>query len=381
MPRPDLDPHSEEWQDRRKVWREQHRRMHGWHAHRRNRPILLRVIFTVLVIWLLTRLAIFVLSPVRHMMMGTRPMVSPLELITVIALGIGLFSVVIWIGSRFIGRFTTPLDRVIRAAEEVADGDLNARVEEVPGGGGVSNLTRTFNRMVDELQRADQQRRNLTADVAHELRTPVHILQGHLEGILDGVYTADEATLNTMLEETNQLTRMIDDLQTLTLAEAGQLHLHIESVDVADLIGDVVTSFSPQAEAAEISLTSEAAAGLVVEGDADRLDQVLSNLVANALRYVPAGGSITLTAQGEGEGVLLQVTDTGSGIPAEDLPYVFERFYRADKARTRQGGGAGLGLAISKQLVEAHGGTIEVTSEVGQGTTFTMWLPVSGFPE
>jgi two-component system OmpR family sensor kinase/two-component system sensor histidine kinase BaeS len=228
--------------------------------------------------------------------------------------------------------------------------------------------------MMDELQQADQQRRNLTADVAHELRTPVHILQGHIEGILDGVYQADEATLKTMLEETHQLSHMIDDLQTITLAEAGRLNLKFETLLVSDLIADVVTSFSPEAESRGIDLYGECEQNLFINGDGVRLDQVLSNLVSNALRYTESGGVVNLKGRIEENRVLIEVRDTGTGIAEEDLPFIFERFYRADKTRNRAGGGVGLGLAIARQLVEAHGGVIEVESQVGKGSTFTLWL-------
>jgi two-component system OmpR family sensor kinase/two-component system sensor histidine kinase BaeS len=232
--------------------------------------------------------------------------------------------------------------------------------------------------MVGELERADQQRRNLTADVAHELRTPLHIIQGNLEGILDGVYAPTEEHISATLEETRALARLVDDLRTLSLAEAGELPLEREPVDVAELLSDVCTSFSGEAEVAGIDLVVdvESASPLVVSGDAGRLDQVLGNLVSNALRYVPPGGQITLHAEAAGDGVRIAVSDTGSGIPAEDLPYVFDRFWKGDRSRSRAGGmGSGLGLAIARQLVQAHGGQIDVESTEGRGTTFTIELP------
>jgi signal transduction histidine kinase len=271
-----------------------------------------------------------------------------------------------------------PLADVMTAADAVAEGDLSVRVEEdKPGEFG--QLARSFNRMVGELERSDQQRRNLTADVAHELRTPLHIIQGNLEGVLDDVYKPTDEHIQATLEETQQLSRLVEDLRTLSLAEAGQLPLVWEPVDVAELLADVGTSFSGQAEAAAIDLTVEVGKNLpTIIGDVGRLDQVLGNLVANAVRHTHVDGSITLKAEAIQDGVRIHVRDTGEGILAEDLPHIFDRFWKGDRSRTRaSGAGSGLGLAIARQLVNAHGGIICVESEPGKGTTFTIELPSS----
>jgi len=285
------------------------------------------------------------------------------------------------IGSRAFRGIVTPLAGVMAAADAVAEGDLTVRVAENGRHGPFDQLARSFNRMTAELQRADQQRRNLTADVAHELRTPLHIIQGNLEGVLDGVYDATPGHIEATLEETHTLARLIDDLHILSQAEAGQLPLHLERVDVRELLADVQTSFSGQAEAAGISLEVmllSPSTDLTLTADPGRLDQVLSNVVANALRHTAAGGEIRLTAVRQPDHLLLTVADTGEGIPAEDLPYIFNRFWRGDSARTRADGvGGGLGLAIAKQLIEAHHGQIDVSSTPGQGTTFTISFPVS----
>jgi two-component system OmpR family sensor kinase/two-component system sensor histidine kinase BaeS len=274
----------------------------------------------------------------------------------------------------------TPIADIMSAADAVAEGDLSVRVPESKHGPHMfRRLARSFNRMVQELQRADQQRRNLTADVAHELRTPLHIIQGNLEGILDEVYEPTEEHVSATLEETRALARLVEDLRTLSLAEAGQLPLTWERVDVSELLSDVCTSFGGQAEAAGIDLSVEADPDrpVVIGADVGRLNQVLGNLISNALRYTPSGGRITLRAAAMDGGVQIVVSDTGVGIPPEDLPYVFDRFWKADRSRTRAGGGgSGLGLAIARQLVQAHGGRIDIVSTVGQGTTFTIDLPL-----
>jgi len=281
-------------------------------------------------------------------------------------------------GTWFFRQFGSPLAAVMAAADAVADGDLTVRVP-VRGPREFARLAISFNRMVEELQRSDQQRRNLTADVAHELRTPLHIIQGNLEGILDGVYQPKEDHIQATLDETRSLARLVDDLQTLSRAESGQLSLKLEAVNTGELLADVVTSFSPRAEGAQILLNIDLqgeASDLVISADYGRLDQVLGNLVSNAFRHTPAGGSVTLAAMPVSGGVRLRVADTGEGIPAADLPYIFDRFWRGDRSRAHSAGvSSGLGLAISKQLVQAHGGRINVESETGKGTTFIIDLP------
>jgi signal transduction histidine kinase len=274
-----------------------------------------------------------------------------------------------------------PLADVMEAADAVAEGDFSVRVAERGRGNQFTGLARSFNRMAAELERSDALRRNLTADVAHELRTPLHIIRGNLEGVLDGVYAPTSEHVAATLEETATLSRLVDDLLILSQAEAGQLPLQMESVDIADLLADVQTSFGGLAAEKQIDLQVRIDGRperLVVTGDALRLDQALSNLVVNALQHTPPGGRVRLQA-GRQDGLLrLEVADTGEGILTEDLPFVFDRFWRGDPARSRSGGaGAGLGLAIAKQLVEAHQGTISVDSAPGQGAQFVILLPAA----
>jgi len=276
-------------------------------------------------------------------------------------------------------RFGRPLEQLFKTINAVEAGDLSARVPE-NNSDMFSDLIKRFNKMVGELERAEQQRRNLTADVAHELRTPLHIIQGNLEGIIDGVYQPTSEHINNTLEETQLLSRLVNDLQTLSLAETGQLPLHPTRFLLADLITDLTSSFSAQAISRSIDLTANITSpSQEITADYDRLNQVLSNLVSNALRHTPSGGRVTIktgSIVGEKRSVWIQIKDTGTGIASEDLPFIFDRFWRGDKSRSDRVH-SGLGLAITKQLIQAHGGEISVQSEglPGKGTTFIIELP------
>jgi signal transduction histidine kinase len=216
----------------------------------------------------------------------------------------------------------------------------------------------------------------MTADIAHELRNPLSVIRGNLEAIFDGVYPTDIEHLTPIYEETMLLQRLVEDLRLLSLADAGQLQLIRSDVDVERLLAGVAEGAQAVAQDKGVTLRVEMPEELlVVDGDADRLRQVVGNLVSNALRYTQAGGMVTLGARSSGTHVHMTIADTGPGIPVEDLPHVFDRFYRGDSARDRASGGSGLGLAIARALVEAHGGTIEVESAVGQGTAFLVELP------
>ena len=230
--------------------------------------------------------------------------------------------------------YAVPLGDIMDAADAVADGNFDVQVEP-RGSRDFRRLVDSFNRMTAELAHTNQQRRNLTADVAHELRTPLHIIQGNLEGVLDDIYEATPEHIETTLQETRTLARLVDDLSTLSLAESGELPLHREPVDIGDLLADAATSFGPQADSVglELFVDTETIEPLTVYGDPGRLDQVLGNLIANAVRHTPAGGSITLSASRIQDRVRITIADTGEGIEAEDLLYIFDRFWRGDRSR------------------------------------------------
>ncbi len=271
---------------------------------------------------------------------------------------------------------SAPLARLTAAARAIASGDLSQRVPE-SGPEEVAELGRAFNQMAEALARAEELRRNLVADIAHELRTPLTVIQGNLRAILDGVFPLEAQEIATIYDETRLLSRLVNDLRELAQAEAGQLNLERRPVDAAELIQAAVSSFGPVASDRGIHLEAELPPDLPqAHADPDRISQVLRNLVANALRHTPKGGRVTIAAEAGPTGfITIRVRDTGSGIAPEDLPYVFERFWRADRSRARDSGGAGLGLAIARHLVEAHGGEIGVESQEGQGTTFWFTLP------
>ncbi len=300
-----------------------------------------------------------------------------LQRFLLIGLAVAGFTLIVGL---FLSRgMSRPLVNLTAATHAVAAGDLDVRVPtRYPGEMG--ELATAFNRMAGELARADDLRRNMTADVAHELRTPLSVIRGKLEGVLDGVYPATPEHLEPVLEETELLTRLVEDLRLLALAEAGQLLLEKQPMDVGDLLRDAQVNFSPQAFDRGVTLALDLPAELPqVMADWRRVAQVLGNLLTNALRHTPEGGCVTLSAaKGGQEVVKVTVADTGAGIPPDDLPYIFERFWRGEKSRsrTRTDGGTGLGLAIARQLVELHGGAIHVETAPGEGSKFRFTLPV-----
>lgn len=275
------------------------------------------------------------------------------------------------------GRILRPVEFLTDAARRMERGDRSVRVA-IESDDEIGQLAHAFNAMAGSLAQQEQLRRNMVSDVAHELRTPLTNLRGYLEAARDGLVPADRGLVDNLYEETMLLNRLVADLQELAQAEAGQLALLRQPAALPTIIEQAVAMFRPQADAKNLTLEMVLSPDLpLVDADPERVGQVLRNLLANALVYTPAGGRITITAEPRPGQVAVSVRDTGAGIPAEHLPYIFDRFYRADRARARQTGGAGLGLAIAKQIVLAHGGEIGVESRPGQGSAFTFTLPVA----
>ncbi|MBN1190164.1 MAG: HAMP domain-containing protein [Dehalococcoidales bacterium] len=273
-------------------------------------------------------------------------------------------------------RVLQPIRALTVTARKLGRGDFSQRVQ-VRDRGEVGELSRTFNSMADDIERTEKLRRNMVAEVAHEIRTPLSNVAGYLEAIQDGLVKADSATIASLSEEVDLLSRLVNDLQVLTLADSGELNLMRQGEDIAQLIEQSVTALQIQASEKGLGLSASLTPGLPpVNIDYQRISQVLHNLLANAIAHTPSGGEITVSAENKGQWVEVSVSDTGEGIPAEDVPNIFERFYRVDKSRSRAGGGSGLGLTIAKRIVEAHGGTITVRSEVGRGSTFSFTIPV-----
>lgn len=279
------------------------------------------------------------------------------------------FVLIVLIVIRLARRTGAPVADLIEGAGRIEAGEIGTQVPE-RGPSEVRSLARAFNAMSSRLAADEQSRRTLLADVSHELRTPLTVMQGTLEGVLDGVYPADEAHLRPVLDETRVLSRLIDDLRTLSLSEAGALRLHREPTDLGALLTEVVASHRAGTDEAGIRLDLEVGEMAPIMVDPARIRQVLANLVANALRFTPAGGRVLLAASAGAGAVTIRVSDTGSGMEPDEVEHAFDRFSRSPGSS-----GSGLGLSIARNLVEAHGGRIGLTSEPGRGTTVEVSLP------
>jgi two-component system, OmpR family, sensor histidine kinase BaeS len=298
----------------------------------------------------------------------------------VIAGGIALI-----LGTVLFLQIIKPLRLLKDAATAIASGDLDQRVS-IRSSDELGDLGSAFNKMAESLASAEIRRRRLVADVAHELRTPLAAIQGTLEGMQDGVLPLDEEQVSALYSETMLLNRLVGDLKLLSLAEAGQLKLEKQETEPSILIHQIVDRAKPQSDLKSVRLETDLPPDLpIMWMDSDRITQVLNNLIGNALRYTPEGGTITVQASHLTATALMEISvrDTGQGINPDDLPYVFDRFYRADKSRTRSSGGSGLGLAIVKQLIEAHGGMVRAESPIyndlnqrGYGTKISFTIPV-----
>ncbi len=272
---------------------------------------------------------------------------------------------------------TRPIRELTTATQAVAAGELG-RTVPVRSKDELGQLASAFNRMSSELERAQDIRRQMTADIAHELRTPLSVILGHVDALAEGVLPANAETFDVIRDETSQLGRLVEDLRTLSRADAGELTLNLQLTSPQTLLERARSAQRPFAVEKQIELKLNVDPDTPeITIDAERMAQVLGNLLSNALRYTPEGGTISLQAATAEGGAELRVTDSGPGIEPAELPNVFNRFYRGDKSRQRETGGSGLGLAIAKSIVELHGGRIRVESKPGQGATFVIWLPAA----
>jgi two-component system sensor histidine kinase BaeS len=272
--------------------------------------------------------------------------------------------------ARWLWRNARGIGALMDAADRVAGGDYAVRVE-APRSRRLRPLAGSFNTMADHLETNEQRRRELLGDVAHELRTPLQVIRGSVEGMLDGLYPAEPARLRGVLDETLVMARLLDDLRTLSMAEEGVLRLHREPVDPRALVEDAVRAFEPIADEAGVALaTSVDGAPLSLEADQVRVAEVLTNLLSNAIRHTPRNGQVRIDVTSVGADAVFDVSDTGPGIPPDQLPLVFDRFTRSAVT-----GGSGLGLTIAKRLVEAHGGTIDALRRAEVGTTLRFTIP------
>lgn len=267
-----------------------------------------------------------------------------------------------------------PVRALTEATRRYGQGERNARVA-IAGNDELTTMARTFNQVADQLAAEQERQKHLVADIAHELRTPLTVLQGELESMQDGLLEGTPENYGRLVDEVRLLTRLVQDLRLLSLADSGGLSLTMGEVDLATLVNEALLAFGPKADAKGVRLISQAQA-MSLEADRDRLLQVVYNLLDNALRYTPAGGAIQLTLRREDTWAFLEVCDTGPGVPPEDLSRVFERFYRADRTRSRETGGSGLGLAIVRAIALSHGGQVGVQNRPQGGACFWLRLPL-----
>lgn len=323
-------------------------------------------------------------APVAELFLGggdsTAPRfdVSPANKAKVVGAAAAVLALTVLVTAVVATRLVRPLRALTEAAHQPPE--LHVRVP-VTTRDETGILAEAFNDLTERRERMEAQRKAMVSDIAHELRSPLTNIRGWLEVTRDGFVEPDPALLGSLHEEAMVLQRVIDDLQDLAAADAGTLRLHREPVRVEDLVDQVVAAYRVAADTAGVALTGKTDDTLWLDADPVRMRQVLGNLVSNALRHTPADGTVTLTAWRDGDDIVLTVADTGTGIGPEDLPHVFERFWRADQSRSRRTGGSGLGLSIVRDLVAAHNGTVEAASEPGTGSVFTLRLPNSTPPD
>ena len=331
--------------------------------------------------------AVMVIQPNRFAGFSTTDFLANVDLILLIT-GVGLALAVVIFSLFMARRLTRPLVSLTQAAEEMKSGNYTHRVEEPGSVDELGRMAVAFNSMADkiaadvyELREQEQLRRDMTANIAHDLITPLTAIQGYSEAIADDVISEPDArheTAQLIGREVQRLRRLVSDMQNMTSLESGRVHLEMEPLNLHDLVTETLAVIAPECEQTQIKLHNaiDPATPLAL-ADSDRLTQVLLNLLDNARRHTPVGGQITLGARTEGTQLTMWVSDTGVGISQQDLPYIFERFYRVDRARASASGGTGLGLAIIKAIIVAHGGSVWVQSTPGQGTTIFFTLPLA----
>ena len=306
---------------------------------------------------------------------ATRQRVPRLAALISLPIAVLLSTVLAW----FIAR---PVRNVTRAAARVTEGDLSARAPQFGGsraGDELTELTRNFNLMAENLERLETERKEMIADVAHELRTPLTVLQGQIDALREGVRPVDDAALAKLEHQTRHLTRLVEDLRTLSAADAGRLPLELQTVDLARLTQRVTAAFEVKASAkgTALSFHCDLRQNALVQADPHRLEQVLGNLLENAVRYTPESGAVAVRVTQQQNAAVLEVSDSGPGLPEDALPHLFDRFYRVDSSRGRALGGSGLGLAVSKALVTLHGGRLEAANRAAGGAVFRVILPAA----
>jgi two-component system sensor histidine kinase BaeS len=289
---------------------------------------------------------------------------------------VGVFSLILSLlfSSVMAKRLSTPISRVITTARMISKGNFDSRITEPSGTKEMAQLTGTINNLAETLENQEDLRKKLTADVAHELRTPLATLQSHMEAMIDGIWEPDEERLKSCHEEIMRINRLVGDLEKLAKYESENLILTKTSFDISELIQHIIQNFENNFANKNIDIKFIGEKELVT-ADKDKISQVIINLLSNALKFTEQGGEVQVVVKGTENFSEITVKDSGKGIPAEDLPYIFQRFYRADKSRNRLTGGAGIGLTITKAIIDAHKGTIQVRSKVDEGTEFVVVLP------
>ena len=282
---------------------------------------------------------------------------------------IGILSIItsiaiIWIISR---RTLNPITNIVNTSKYLSKGDFTKRIDQSVSGE-LSEIVTAFNYMASELQKLDEQRKIMIADIAHELRTPMTNLKGYIEGWSDGIIKPDNETLKILDYQVNTLSKIIDDLSTLSLAESGMLSLNISEFELNNKISEIINNFKLRSQSQNININNNITPDITINYDPQRFTQIVTNILNNSILATDDGGIISFSTSTNNNNLLLKISDNGTGIPKDELPYIFDRFYRTDKSRNRQSGGSGLGLSIVKYLIESHNGTIKINSELSKGT-------------